>query len=173
MLTSSPSLNSGHPTMARRSADCRRATRPDRRPNLKFRNWLVGWAAWLGANKMSTLVICILIFILFMAAGFAGLFLQKEADGRPQDREVQGRRGQVSGSSRCCWRWSSVHDRRQFRILFDAEDQSAELPAQIPGSIRPLRNTDRRTSPCVTRSRRGSSKAMRPSGAAATLTLTR
>ena len=39
--------NSGHSSMARRSADCRRATRPDRRPNLKFRNWLVGWAAWL------------------------------------------------------------------------------------------------------------------------------
>ena len=46
---------------------------------------------------MSTLVICILIFILFMAAGFAGLFLQKKLTDDHKTGESKGVVGQVSG----------------------------------------------------------------------------
>jgi hypothetical protein len=46
---------------------------------------------------MSTLVICILIFILFVAAGYAGLLLQKHLTDEHKTGESKGVVGQVSG----------------------------------------------------------------------------
>src|SRR5271154_248869 len=46
---------------------------------------------------MSILLICILIFILFMAAGFAGLLLQKHLTDEHKTGESKGVVGQVSG----------------------------------------------------------------------------
>src|SRR5271157_2155294 len=46
---------------------------------------------------MSILLICILIFILFMAAGFGGLLLQKQLTDDHKTGESKGVVGQVSG----------------------------------------------------------------------------
>ena len=46
---------------------------------------------------MSILLVCILIFILFMAAGFAGLRLQKQLTDDHKTGELKGVVGQVSG----------------------------------------------------------------------------
>ena len=46
---------------------------------------------------MSALVICIVIFILFVAAGFAGLLLQKHLTDEHKTGESRGVVGQVSG----------------------------------------------------------------------------
>ena len=46
---------------------------------------------------MSVLLVCILIFILFVAAGFAGLRLQKQLTDEHKTGESKGVVGQVSG----------------------------------------------------------------------------
>src|SRR6202167_2973665 len=53
---------------------------------------------WLGLiNKMSILLICILIFVLFMVAGYAGLALQTRLVDEHKTGETKAVVGQVSG----------------------------------------------------------------------------
>src|ERR1700684_2691987 len=53
---------------------------------------------WLGLiNKMSILLICILIFVLFMVAGYAGLALQTRLGEGYETREKKAVVGQSSG----------------------------------------------------------------------------
>src|ERR1700683_2969697 len=53
---------------------------------------------WLGLiNKMSILLICILIFVLFMVAGYAGLALQTRLVDEHKTGETKAVVGQISG----------------------------------------------------------------------------
>ena len=123
---------------------------------------------------MSTLVICILIFILFMAAGFAGLFLQKRLTDDHKTGESKGVVGQVSGIVTLLLALVlGTLIGVSFAYYSTQKTNLENFSAQILRLDQALAQYGPETKPCVTRSRRGSSKAMRPSGAAATLTLTR
>ena len=50
-----------------------------------------------GANKMSVVLTCILIFVLFMVAGYAGLALQTRLMPEHKTGETKGVVGQISG----------------------------------------------------------------------------
>jgi hypothetical protein len=54
---------------------------------------------------MSILLICIFIFIVFMAAGYAGLLVQARLTEAHKTGESKGVVGQCRGWSACCWRW--------------------------------------------------------------------
>ena len=69
------------------------------RSRLKFRNGSVRAPAGMSwrANKMSVLLICVLIFVLFMVAGYAGLALQTRLVDEHKTGETKAVVGQISG----------------------------------------------------------------------------
>ena len=92
---------------------------------------------------MSILVICILIFILFVAAGYAGLLLQKHLTDEHKTGESKGVVGQVSGLvSLLLALVLGTLIGVSFRLLFDSEDQSREF-------LRP--DPETRSGPCTIR----------------------
>ena len=56
---------------------------------------------------MNIVLISIVIFLLTMAAGYAGLQVQGRLSADHKSGDSRGVVGQVAGLLTCCWRWFS------------------------------------------------------------------
>ena len=98
---------------------------------------------------MGILLISIIIFILIFASGYVGLHVQKRlADDHKTGESTRCRRAGFGAGHPAAGAGPRHADRRQFRLLSRPRRPIWRAsPPRSCGSIRPLRNTDRRPSP--------------------------
>ena len=118
---------------------------------------------------MSILLICIVIFIVFMAAGYAGLLVQARLTEAHKTGESKGVVGQVSGLvSLLLALVLGTLIGVSFAYYSTQKANLETFSAQILRLDQALKQYGPETQPMRDSSRRGSSKAMRHSGAAGT-----
>ena len=123
---------------------------------------------------MNILIICVIIFILILGSGCAGLMVQKRLVDEHKTAESRGVVGQVSGLvSLLLALVLGTLVGVSFSFFSNQKTQLEAFAAQFCGLIRRSRNTGRRPSPRGTSSRMRLSPAMRRFGAGESRTTTR